>query len=94
MSVGDLTIDVVIFLIQKLLLPILPSSIPFFSYETFLAYTESVKKIMIYAFSGVGILFPIDLILLLILVVIFAESFLMIFKMGKFIINLVRGSGA
>jgi len=34
------------------------------------------------------------LILILILVIIFAETSLFLFKMGKFIINLVRGSGA
>lgn len=95
MSIGDLILTAVIFLIQKLVLPLLPDSLPFLPFNTFTAILNSdIKNDLIYAFSGIGKLLPVDLILIFVLVVIFAEITLAMIKMGIFIINLVRGAGA
>ena len=94
MSVSDILLSIVIFFIQKLLLPILPVSIPFLTYDDYIATLSGLKTDLVYSFSGLGLLFPMDLILIMVLVIIFAETTLFVFKMGKFIINLVRGSGA
>ncbi len=91
---SDFLISIVIFLIQKLLLPVLPTSIGFLPVETFSNTLTTLKANLIYSLSGIGFFMPIDLILSLILLVIFAETSLFLFKMGVFIVNLVRGSGA
>lgn len=94
MSVGDILLSIVIFLIQRLLLPILPTSIPFLPYNSFVATLTGLETDLTYSLSGLGLLFPVDLLLTMILVIIFAETTLFVFRMGKFVINLVRGSGA
>lgn len=94
MSVGDLLIEIVIFLIQRLLLPVLPSSIGFVPIETFTATLDGLKENFIYSLSGLDFFIPTGLLLGLILLIIFAEVSLFLFKTGVFIINLVRGSGA
>jgi hypothetical protein len=94
MSIGDILLSIVIFLIQRLLLPILPTSIPFLPYDSFVATLAGLKTDLTYSLSGLGLLFPADLLLAMILLIIFAETSLFVFRMGKFIINLVRGSGA
>lgn len=91
---GDLGLTIIIFLIQRLLLPILPASISFLPIETFSATLTGIKTNLIYSLSGVGFFMPVDLILALVLLVIFAEISLMVFKLGVFVLNLVRGSGA
>jgi len=90
----NLLITAIIFLIQKLLLPALPTSISFLPIETFTDTLNGIQANLIYSLSGISFFMPVDLLFALILVVIFAEISLFIFKMGVFIINLMRGSGA
>ena len=94
MSVGDLLITIIIFLVQRLLLPILPSSISFMPIETFTSTLTGLKENLIYSLSGLNFFLPTGLLLGIILLIIFAEISLFLFKIGVFIINLVRGSGA
>jgi hypothetical protein len=94
MSISDLLISGIIYLIKTLLLPILPISIGAFTISDFSAALLSVKSNLIYGLSGISFFMPVSLILSLTLLVILAEFSLMLFKMGVFIINLVRGSGA
>jgi hypothetical protein len=90
----DFLLSIVIFLIQKLLMPVLPSSLPFLSISTFSGFLSGVQNNLTYALSGLGFFMPVDLLLSLILIVFVAEAGLLLFKIGTFLINLGRGSGA
>jgi hypothetical protein len=91
---ADLIITAIIFLVQKLLLPALPTSIGFLPIASFTDTLNAIQANLIYSLSGINFFMPVDLLFALILLVIFAEMSLFTFKMGVFIINLVRGSGA
>lgn len=94
MSVADILITIVIYLIETLLLPILPVSVGAFTISEFSSGLLAIKSNLIYGLSGIGFFMPVSLILNLVLLILFAEFSLMLFKMGVFIVNLVRGSGA
>jgi hypothetical protein len=94
MSVADILIDIVNFLIQKAMLPLLPSDIPFYGLDVFTATLNTFKNNLIDAFSGFGFIFPMSMVLSFVLIVLFAELALFLFKAGKFLINVGRGSGA
>jgi uncharacterized membrane protein YdbT with pleckstrin-like domain len=95
MSVADFLISIAIFFLQNLILPILPVNFPFFSYSQLNNLLNSdLKNDIIYAFSGIGKLFPIKFLILMVVFIISAEIILAFVKIGKFIINLIRGSGA
>lgn len=93
MSIADLLIDVINFCEQHILLPILPSNIPFYSIDAFTDTLDSFQNNIIAAFSGYGFIFPMSLVLTMLLVVMFAESALFLFKIGKYLVNVSRGSG-
>jgi len=93
MSVADLLINIIIFLVQRFLL-ILPTSISWLPIEEFNSTLAGVQNNLIFSLSGIGFFMPILLILSLVLLIIFAELSLVIFKAGVWIINVVRGSGA
>jgi hypothetical protein len=93
--VADFIISIVNFFIAKLILPLLPTNMPFFPIDTLLAILNSdLKSDVIYAFSGFGKIFPLDLTLIVFLTIISAEISLVLIKMAMYLINLVRGSGA
>jgi len=95
MSVADFLISIAIFFLQNLILPILPTNFPLLPYSQLSSLLNSdLKNDIIYAFSGVGKLFPIKFLVLMVVFIISAEVILAFVKMGKFIINLIRGSGA
>lgn len=94
MSIADLLINIIIWLVQSIILPVLPTSLPFLPLTSFTEILNGIIGNLSYSFIGLEFLLPIDLIFMFVLVVLFAEMTLMIFKMGVFIINLVRGSGA
>jgi hypothetical protein len=94
MTIADLLIDVINFIVQHILLPILPTNIPFYSVNTFAATLATFQENIIQALSGFGFMFPSLLVLTLVLIVILAESALFLFKIGKFLLNVARGSGA
>lgn len=93
MSAGDILITIVIWLYKNTLL-LLPTEIGFLPIDTFTAYLDSFKETLIYAFSGIAKIFPIELLFIIISVVIAGEIILFGVKIGMFIINLIRGSGA
>lgn len=93
--VADFIISVVNFFIGTLILPILPTSMPFFTIDNLTSILNSdLKSDIIYALSGIGKILPIDLIFIIFLTIILAEGSLVLIKMAMFLINLVRGSGA
>lgn len=93
MSAGDILLTIVIWL-YKNTLALVPTQIDFLPYDTFVGYLDSFKTNLVYAFSGIAKLFPIDLVFIIISVVIAGELILFGVKGGIFIINLIRGSGA
>lgn len=93
MSAGDILITIVIWLYRNTLL-LLPNQIDLLPINTFIGYLESFKVNLVYAFSGIAKLFPIDLLLTIVLVIMAGELILFGVKAGTFVINLFRGSGA
>jgi hypothetical protein len=95
MSIADFLISIAIFFLQNLILPILPTNFPLLPYNQLSSFlNRNLKNDIIYAFSGVGKLFPIKFLVLMVVFIISAEVILAFVRMGKFIINLIRGSGA
>jgi len=95
MSVADFLISIAIFFLQNIIFPILPTNFPFLPYRQLSNFLNSdLKNDIIYAFSGVGKLFPIKFLVLMVIFIISAEIILAFVRVGKFIINLIRGSGA
>lgn len=93
--VGDFIISIVNFFFAKLIVPILPTNLPLLPIDNLVAVLNSdVKNDIIYAFSGIGSIMPIDWILIVFCVIIFAEVLLVFIKMAMYLINLIRGSGA
>jgi len=93
MSAGDVLITIVIWLYKNTLL-LLPTEVDIFPLATFAGYLEGLQTNLVYAFSGIAKLFPIELLIIIISVVILGELILLGVKAGMFVINLVRGSGA
>lgn len=94
MSVVDIIITFVIWLYKSTILAILPTEIGFLPYNTFTAYLGGLETNLVYAFSGIYKLFPIDLLLILVLVILTGEGILFLVKIATFVINIIRGSGA
>ena len=93
MSAGDVIVTIVIWL-YKNAVSILPTEMSFFPISTFVGYLDSFKTNLIYAFSGIAKLFPMDLVLIIVSVIIAGELILFGVKAGTFLVNLIRGSGA
>ena len=95
MSIADFLISIIIFFLQKIIYPLLPVNLPFLSISKLTEFLNSdLKNDIIFAFSGVGKIFPIKFIFLMLIVIISGEIILGLIKIGKFLINLIRGSGA
>lgn len=90
----DNLINLILWVLNNWLLPLFPSNLPFLDFNNFVLMLENLKTDIVYAFSFLGKIFPIDLLLALILVVITAEILLFGFKSVMWIINIVRGAGA
>lgn len=94
MSIADTLITILNFIAQHLLLPVISFQIPYFGVDELDLLLDPLSGYLITAFSGLGFLFPILLILALLLVVVLAEFGLFGFRIIKYIINVFRGSGA
>lgn len=93
MSIADTLIDLVNFFIQGIL-AFLPSDMPLLNLSDFSTMLGTFKNNLIEAFSGFGFIFPMSLVLSLVSIVLVAELALFLFKAGKFLVNVIRGSGA
>jgi len=95
MSVADFFISILNFFLVNLILPILPVNLPFLPiYKLTEFFNSDLKNDIIYSFSGIGKIFPIKFLILMLIIVLSGEILLGIIKVGKFLINLIRGSGA
>ncbi len=93
MSAGDILFSIVIWLYKNTLL-LLPSEVGTLSLTAFSDYLDGLKNNLVYAFSGVAKIFPMDLALTLAGIVIAGEIIMFGIRAGNFLINLIRGSGA
>lgn len=94
MSIADTVITMIDFLIQKALLPLLTWPVYLFQPSDLKAALAPTSSYLIAALSGLGFFLPILLIISLCVIFFAAEISLFGFKGVKFLINLVRGSGA
>jgi len=95
MYIADIVLKFIIFILQKIILPIFPNEVADFSvvqWNTFLQGT--LRHNFAWALSGMNAFFNIQLIFILILVIFTAEICYWGVRAGIFIINLIRGSGA
>lgn len=92
MSIADIIISLIIWVFQKLILPILPINLPLMNFEVFNAMLGgTLKHNLIYAFSGLEQLFNLKLIFILMGSIIFAEVLFWLVRAGFFIIKIIRG---
>lgn len=92
MSVADILLSIVIWLFQKLILPILPINLPALDFLSFQAILQgSLKHNLIYAFAGLNQIMNLNLLFILMSSIIFAEILFWLVKAGFFIIKMVRG---
>lgn len=92
MSLADIVISLVIFLLQKLVLPLFPVNLPFLSFATFQStLIGSLQHNLIYSFAGLTEFFNLQLLFIMVICMIFAEILLWAFRAGKWIIEIVRG---
>lgn len=93
MSAGDILLSIVNWLFKGSL-GLLPNEVSFLPYADFVSTLDGLKDNLVYAFSGLGNVMPINLIFVLISVIMAGELILFAIKSVMFMINLIRGSGA
>lgn len=93
MSAGDILITIVIWLYKNTLL-LLPTEIGILPIDTFVGILDGLKTNLVYAFSGIAKIFPIEFLFIIVSVIIIGEITLFGVRIGIFVINLIRGSGA
>lgn len=92
MSIADILISLIIWIFQKMILPILPVNLPLISYNVFNSTLQgSLKHNIIWSFAGLNNLFNLKLVFTLLLSMIFAEVLFWLVKAGIFLVKLVRG---
>ncbi|GAI38121.1 unnamed protein product [marine sediment metagenome] len=92
MSIADTILSVIIWIFQKMILPILPVDLPLMSYATFNATLQgTLKHNIIWAFAGLNSFFNLKLVFILLLSIIFTEVLFWLTKAGMFLVKLVRG---
>lgn len=92
MSIADIIISMVIFLFQKLVLPVLPVNLPLLSFSSFRNLLNgSLKHNLTWGFAGVGQLFNLELLFILLSSMIIGEILFWLVKAGLYMIKLVRG---
>lgn len=92
MSIADIILSLIIWIFQKLILPILPTNLPALSFAGFNALLEgSLKHNLIYSFAGLSQILNIKLVFTLMSSIIFAEIIMWLVKAGFFLIKLIRG---
>jgi hypothetical protein len=94
MLIADLIISGVIFLLQKGLVQNLPLSLTNFPIGELKTNLQQAKDILGLSIANLNVFLPVALLLAMIISMIAGEIYLALFKAGKFIINLIRGSGA
>lgn len=88
MSLADIILSLITFLVQKLLLPLFPVNLPFLPFATFQStLIGSLQHNLIYSFSGLSEFFNLQLLFILIICMIFAETIFFGFRSAKWLIE-------
>lgn len=90
MNIIDILLQLITYLAQYFLLPILPIESLLLPFATLKAGLMGLSDTMIQAFGGWGVLFPIGQVLIILSVVITAEITLFVFKIVKYIIEFFK----
>lgn len=92
MSIADIILSAIIWLVQKLVIPILPVNLPFLSFNAFNdLLNSSLKHNINYAFAGLNKLFNLKLLFTFLIIIIFAEILFWLFRTGLWVIKTIRG---
>lgn len=84
MNVIDILLQLITFLMQSVLFPLLPNDAPLYPLATLQATLTDVQSTMIAAFGGWGVLVPMELIFLIIYIIFTAEITLVGFRFMKY----------
>jgi hypothetical protein len=88
MNIIDILLQLINYIAQNFLLPILPVSVALYPLETLKNDLAGLAVTMEAAFGGWGVLFPVGLALLVISIIVTAEITLFGFKIIKYIIEI------
>ena len=91
MSIVDIIIYTIDWIFQNTLLLVLPTNAAGVSYEEFIGYLDGVGSAIGSSFSGLGFIFPMELIFALVVIAIVAEFTLFGFHIILFVVRLIRG---
>jgi len=94
MSVADVLISSVIWVLQNTIFKILPNEFSFLPFGQFERDLQNLSPALILAFNGINSIFPIKLLLGVILVIVAGEILLFSIKAMFWLANMVRGAGA
>lgn len=84
MNIIDILIQLVTYLMQNFLLPILPTEMSFYTLSDLNTNLAAVEAVVIGTFGGWGVLFPILTAIILFVCVDFAELYLLGFRIVKY----------
>jgi len=92
MSIADIFLTIIIFIFQKMMLPLLPVNLPLYSIGAFSATLNgTLIHNIIYSFAGLDQFFNLKLLFLLLSSIIVGEILFWLVKAGFFVVKLVRG---
>jgi hypothetical protein len=91
MSIVDIIIYFIDWIFQSTLLAVLPTNALGLSYDEFIGYLDGVGSAIGSSFSGLGFIFPMELIFALVVIAIVAEFTLFGFHIILFVVRLIRG---
>lgn len=92
MSIADIILSMLIWVFQKLILPVLPVSLPLVSFPAFTSILNgTLKHNLIYSFAGLNELFNLKLLFILLGSIIIGEILFWLVRAGLYVAKLVRG---
>jgi hypothetical protein len=91
MTLLDIILSLVIWILQKMIIPILPVNLPMLSFSSFSNTLAGLEHNLIWAFAGISSIFDLGLLFTVLQIMIYAEIMLWTIRVILFIIRLVRG---
>ncbi len=92
MSIADIIISIITWIFQKLILPVLPTNMPLFSFADLQdILTGTLQHNLVYSFAGISQIFDVRLLFILLSTIIVGEILFWLVRAGLFIVKLVRG---
>lgn len=93
MSVADILITITTWVFQSVILPIMPQNLPLISVSEFYNFLNvgNIKANLVWAFSGISPFFNIELLLIILETIAFAEILLWFVRVGFYVVRIIRG---